>query len=147
MFGAPGRDVIHRWSVSQILTVEQQLNSGIRYFDIRISRHTTSGKVCFIHGLHVADVIPCLEDMKKFLNNHPKEVVILDFNHLYEMEADHHASLLQAMAEIFGNKICPYLNMECLTLQMLWESELQVIALYHNETVFLAWVIYQITVY
>lgn len=135
MFGAPGRDVIHRWSVTQTLTVEQQLNSGIRYFDIRISRHTGSGKVCFIHGLHGADVIPCLEDMKKFLSNHPKEIVILDFNHLYEMEAGHHASLLQAITEIFGNKICPFLNMECLSLEMLWESELQVIILYHNEAV------------
>ncbi|XP_062585733.1 PI-PLC X domain-containing protein 2-like [Saccostrea cucullata] len=135
MFGAPGRDVIHRWSITQNLTVEQQLNSGIRYFDIRISRHSASGKVCFVHGLHGADVIPCLQDIKKFLDSHPKEIAILDFNHLYEMEACHHTSLLETMTEIFGNKICPFLNMECLTLEMLWESELQVIILYHNEIV------------
>lgn len=135
MFGAPGRDVIYRWSMTQNLTAEQQLNSGIRYFDIRISRESSSGKVCFIHGLYGADVIPCLEDIKKFLDNHPKEVVILDFNHLYEMGTEHHSSLLHTITEIFGSKLCPYLNMECLTLEMMWGSELQVIILYHNEIV------------
>lgn len=135
MFGAPGRDVIYRWSMTQNLTAEQQLNSGIRYFDIRISRESSSGKVCFIHGLYGADVITCLEDIKKFLDNHPKEVVILDFNHLYEMGTEHHSSLLHTITEIFGSKLCPYLNMECLTLEMLWGSELQVIILYHNEIV------------
>ena len=34
---ATGKDLVHRWSVTQAQTIEEQLQSGIRYLDIRIS--------------------------------------------------------------------------------------------------------------
>ena len=105
MFGVLVRYVIYNWSVTQHLTAEQQLDAGIRYFDLRVSRHKASGNLLFSHGLYGADVISCLEAIKKFLDEHKKEVVILDFNHLYEMEFVHHISFITNIKNIFGNKI------------------------------------------
>ena len=34
---AIGKDLVYRWSVTQAQTIEEQLQSGIRYLDIRIS--------------------------------------------------------------------------------------------------------------
>ena len=34
---ATGKDLVYRWSVTQAQTIEEQLQSGIRYLDIRIS--------------------------------------------------------------------------------------------------------------
>lgn len=34
---AAGKDLVYRWSVTQAQTIEEQLQSGIRYLDIRIS--------------------------------------------------------------------------------------------------------------
>ena len=131
MLGISVRYVIYNWSVTQLLTAEQQLNAGIRYFDLRVSRHNASGKLFFSHGLYGADVILCLEAIKKFLDDHKKEVVILDFNHFYNMELIHHRSLIENIIFIFGNRICSYKKMDNVTLQILWEEGRQVIILYH----------------
>ena len=130
------RYVIYNWSVTQHLTAEQQLYAGIRYLDLRVSRHKASDKLFFSHGLYGADVIPCLEAIKKFLDEHKKEVVILDFNHFYDMEWIHHRSLIINILIIFGNKICSNKKMDKVTLQILWEEGRQVIILYHNTPVF-----------
>nr|XP_022300676.1 PI-PLC X domain-containing protein 3-like [Crassostrea virginica] len=136
MFGVIVRYIIYYWSVTQHLTAEQQLNAGIRYFDLRVSRHNSSGKVYFSHGLYGTDVISCLESINIFLDVHKKEFVILDFNHFHGMELDHHKSLIMNMKSIFGNKICSSTNINNVTLQKLWEKGLQVIILYHYEHVF-----------
>lgn len=82
------------------------------------------GKVCFIYGLYGVDVILCLEDIKKFFDNYLKEVVILDFNYLYEMGIEYYLFLFYIIIEIFGSKLCFYLNMECLIFEMMLGSEL-----------------------
>ena len=34
---ATGKELVYRWSVTQTQTIEEQLQSGIRYLDLRIS--------------------------------------------------------------------------------------------------------------
>ena len=133
--GDCGKEIIYRWSVTQNLTITQQLNHGIRYFDLRVALHKKKGTFNYVHGLYGAEVKPILEEVNTFLDAHSQEVVILDFNHFYDMEESDHHKLLGIITDVFGAKLCPLLNMESVTLEMLWENQLQVLVFYQNDAV------------
>lgn len=74
------------WATTQPLTITEQLNAGIRYFDLRLE-HTTDvyynarivhGSVkCYnAQGGHLT-LYEVLEDMYNFLNSNPSETVIV----------------------------------------------------------------------
>ncbi|XP_041348061.1 PI-PLC X domain-containing protein 3-like [Gigantopelta aegis] len=133
VFGAMAKDVIYRWSMTQSLTFTQQLNAGIRYFDLRISTRQTSSDIFFLHCLFAHKVEPCLQDINTFLEQHPKEIAILDFNHMYGFNESTHQQMLTMIQGVFGSKLCPVQDMENLTLSQLWKDHLQVIAIYHQD--------------
>ncbi|XP_077988547.1 PI-PLC X domain-containing protein 3-like [Glandiceps talaboti] len=135
VFGGGAKDIVHKWSVTQSLTFKQQLDSGIRYFDLRLSTCDGTNEIFFVHGLYAGKVMDGLTEINEWLVNHPKEMVILDFNHLYKMTEYHHTQLLQQFFQLFNGKICPCVDLESCTLNMLWENKWQVIAIYHNEVV------------
>lgn len=85
-----------KWSVTQRTNFTTQLQSGIRYFDMRVAmnRHfcanlssNSSNDIysCFflVHGQYANRVSEELETIKIFLEHHPKEVVIIDFQHFH----------------------------------------------------------------
>ncbi|CAF3306562.1 unnamed protein product [Rotaria socialis] len=130
---------IKRWSVTQKETFTEQLQTGIRYFDLRVcnvvseaSNQTPQFK--FTHGLLGGLVGECLQEINRFLDEHSKEIVLLDFNHFYEFNDQFgHDQLLQLIHEIFGKKLCTTARTisEC-TLNYLWTNQQQVILLYEE---------------
>lgn len=64
---------------TQTMDLEQQLNSGIRYIDIR-AKYTDNGFPLH-HGIVYLgyDFEDVLNTIKKFLNNHPQEAIIMRF--------------------------------------------------------------------
>lgn len=121
------KKLMKKWSVTQNLTFKEQLESGIRYFDLRVSSKPEEGReIYFIHGLYGIRVWDGLTEINTFLNNHSKEVVLLDFNHFYAMEHEHHLYLLNMLQEVFGSKLCPAECVENITLQYVWEKNYQV---------------------
>lgn len=74
------------WATTQPLTITEQLNAGIRYFDLRLE-YTTSVyyNVRIVHGSIVCyneqgghlRLWEVLEDMYSFLRSHPSETVIV----------------------------------------------------------------------
>ena len=88
---------IAKWSVTQKTNLTTQLQSGIRYFDMRVAIYpsncgegidnsSTNIYSCFyiVHGQYANRVIKELKVIRNFLQQHPKEVVILDFQHFYK---------------------------------------------------------------
>ena len=75
-----------------------------RYFDLRISLNKSDGKYYFVHGLYCDEIIGPLQDFNDFLNAHPKEVVIFDFQHFYEFSEVDHRNLGLILTTIFGGK-------------------------------------------
>lgn len=63
-----------KWSKTQTYDVIDQLNSGIRYFDLRLSTKKGSDKIYFVHGLYSCCVDEVLREINDFLHKHPKEV-------------------------------------------------------------------------
>lgn len=128
------KKLMKKWSVTQSLTFKEQLESGIRYFDLRVSSKPgePGHEVYFIHGLFGIKVWDGLMEMNTFLVHHRKEVVFLDFNHFYAMNYEHHAHLISMLQEIFGAKLCEIACVENVTLAYAWERNYQVLIFYHH---------------
>ncbi|XP_077151461.1 PI-PLC X domain-containing protein 2 [Ranitomeya variabilis] len=127
------KKLMKKWSVTQNLTFKEQLESGIRYFDLRVSSKPEEAEIeiYFIHGLYGIKVWDGLTEINTFLTNHSTEVVLLDFNHFYAMDNEHHLYLVNMLREVFGSKLCITDCVENITLQYLWEKKYQVLVFYH----------------
>ncbi|KAI9542765.1 PI-PLC X domain-containing protein 2 [Dissostichus eleginoides] len=134
MFSVLAKKVMVKWAMTQNLTFKEQLEAGIRYFDLRVSsKPRESGKeIYFIHGLFGHKVSEGLLEINSFLSKHRKEVVFLDFNHYYAMGAEHHVYLLTMLQEVFGSKLCNMCAVDSITLDYLWKNKYQVIVFYHH---------------
>ncbi|XP_032487344.1 PI-PLC X domain-containing protein 2 isoform X1 [Phocoena sinus] len=127
------KKLMKKWSVTQNLTFREQLDAGIRYFDLRVSSKPGDAdqEIYFIHGLFGIRVWDGLMEIDSFLTQHPQEIVFLDFNHFYAMDEAHHKRLILRIQEAFGNKLCSACSVESMTLQTLWEKKCQVLIFYH----------------
>lgn len=122
------KKLMKKWSVTQNLSFREQLEAGIRYFDLRVSSKPgdTDQEIYFIHGLFGIKVWDGLMEIDAFLTQHPQEIIFLDFNHFYAMDESHHKCLVLRIQEAFGNKLCPACSVESMTLRSLWEKKYQV---------------------
>ncbi|MBX9977284.1 MAG: hypothetical protein K2X98_03445 [Alphaproteobacteria bacterium] len=125
------------WSKAQGRTASQQLEDGIRYFDMRVVYRESMKKFYTCHGLYGSELSKVLRDIKTFLDNHPKEIIILDFNHLYNMVSpkvgDKNANLIDLIKATFRDKMAPSKVGPSVTLGDLWDNKWQVIVLYYND--------------
>ncbi|XP_028583631.2 PI-PLC X domain-containing protein 1 [Podarcis muralis] len=125
--------IILRWSITQVLTLSEQLDAGIRYFDLRIAHKPDepSMKLHFVHMLYTTAVVEdVLWDILRWLRNHPWEVVVLAFRNFDGLDEDHHRHLVSRTKEIFSGKLCP--RNVTPTLRSMWSSGYQVIVSYDD---------------
>ncbi|XP_067343181.1 PI-PLC X domain-containing protein 2 isoform X1 [Channa argus] len=138
IFSILAKKVMVKWSMTQNLTFKEQLDAGIRYFDLRVSSkpYEPGNEIYFIHGLFGHKVRDGLLEINYFLVRHRKEIVFLDFNHYYAMDTEHHLYLITMLQEVFGSKLCNNCAVENITLDYLWERKYQVglgvIVFYHH---------------
>ncbi len=77
------------WVKTQDKNIEQQLNSGIRFFDIRLVHQNGVLKLC--HGSHIFDatfVGDVLKTTVEFLKEHPSETVIMTIKRDHDLDND-----------------------------------------------------------
>ena len=68
-----------------------------------------------------------------FLEEHDKEVVLLDFNHVENLSQVQHVQCINILKSTFGDKMCKYTeDIELITLNYLWEQKFQVVVFYHH---------------
>jgi hypothetical protein len=73
------------WAKTQERTSLEMLNDGIRYFDIRVCVDG-KGVLMTCHGLFGASIEAILDDVRTFTEQHPREVVLLGFNHFWDRQ-------------------------------------------------------------
>ncbi|XP_060091086.1 PI-PLC X domain-containing protein 1 isoform X1 [Heteronotia binoei] len=125
--------IVLRWCITQELTVLEQLDAGIRYFDFRIAHKPDdpSTTLHFVHMLYTTAVVEdVLWDILRWLKAHPCEVVILAFRNFDGLEEDHHRHLVSCIKKIFCCRLCPRNVVP--TLQHMWAHGYQVIASYED---------------
>jgi len=130
-FPCIAKHILYRWSFTQYKDVSFQLHHGIRYFDIRlVSESVETDEFRVLHCLVGDIVLPALKEMSQFLDNNPGEVLIIDFQHLYQFTAQGHKELVRQILDIFGKKICPCPMDKKISLRSLTDNGHQVIILY-----------------
>ncbi|KAF8511401.1 PLC-like phosphodiesterase [Hysterangium stoloniferum] len=122
--------VMALWAVSQGSNFAAQLASGIRYFDLRVQ----GGSLNFVHGLVGSPITELLDQLNDFLSQSEsnKEIVLLDFNHFYNMTPTTHKQLVEKLKAKFGNKLAPESLGTDVTVNKLWESTYRIIVLYND---------------
>ena len=106
-----------RYGRAQTPTIDAygELEDGIRHFDLRTCgnetdvlnigppswpAYSTSIRTC--HGLDGAPLQDILEQTRAFVDSHPGELVILDFNHHYQLVPDLEAAQIEAAMALPG---------------------------------------------
>jgi len=145
------KDILMRWSVTQSLSATQQLEVGVRFFDLRVAKHKTSGQIHIVHGLMGTNLAVHLREIKTFLEGHRKEVVFLYFQKYYNMDTNDGLGMSRQINDLLGTKICkptdfgyvfssarttkPVTLSQSLTLTKIWENGCQVFLFSHMDEI------------
>lgn len=127
------KHIIMNWTKTQTLAIKQQLESGIRYFDLRIASRGNSNELYVVHGLYGAPVRQILQDVKKFLDEKSREVILLDIQHFYKITPEDHHKLITLLINTFQSSLCPLVgDPNGITLDWMWSRGFQVILFYRD---------------
>ena len=70
------------------ITTRQQLDLGVWYLDYRTMPHKEHMTELYnAHALYATSTEFELQQVKEFLTENPGELVIIDFNHFYDMSS------------------------------------------------------------
>merc|ERR1719272_998883 len=75
--------------VSQNFDFYQQLDLGIRMFDIRVAYSSENNLVYISHGALMVPLATALKDIRRFLEEHEREVIVLDMRKDENSDASH----------------------------------------------------------
>lgn len=147
LMGGVTKKIMHRWSVCQTLPFSEQLRAGVRYFDLRLgyrgkadakldSEEQYHDAIYFVHGLFGLKLRTGLAEILRFLDEHPREVVLLHFQHFYNFKEDIHAHCKNLLVKTFSQKLCPSkAHASELTVKQMWENNWQVVLIYQHPSV------------
>lgn len=124
------KPIISRWSTTQHSSVADQLQHGIRYLDFRVARFQDGYRI--LHGLYGSDIFDILDDIQTFLTNHSKEIVILHFQALFEMNDEDHLRVISKIEANFETKLVKHTtsSKSLPTIGEMQDANLQVLVVY-----------------
>nr|VZI01349.1 unnamed protein product [Spirometra erinaceieuropaei] len=118
-----------------------QLLGGIRYFDLRITTRPASNKPLtqvsdkffLTHAQYAKSVVAEFLEIRSFLQNHSREVVIIDCHHFYGLSDQLIGEFEQVIEEIFGDMLIPSQSVVP-SLAEIWERKQQVLVIIQRWT-------------
>lgn len=144
--------ITKKWCKTQEVNIVQQLNHGVRYFDMRGAPLVIGKKVYtrdlpigteafastldlyFVHGLYGPRIYDMLKAISQFINKNPGEVVIVHFQHFHSVNEHMLKHLMDQIMSLFGSKICTYHQSDkCPSLTDLISRGQQVIIFFPTE--------------
>lgn len=107
---------------------------GFRYFDLRISLNSKDDSFYFVHGLYCEEITEPLSEIRKFLESHRGEFVILDCQHFYNFSGKDYSALAEQMLKIFENILYSqnHGNLTDLSLTQAESLQAQLLIIYRN---------------
>lgn len=126
--------VFERMCKCQDMSIKDQLEAGIRYLDLRVARHEESNEYYSCHGVFCVNYDEILDEIANFLTANPKEIVVLDFNHFYAMDEEHHQAFSAKIVEKLDGKMAIRGEVEANSpVQQYWDKGAQAVCIYHND--------------
>lgn len=121
------KSVVAAWGNTQNQNAYQQLQGGIRSLDLRVLHH--KGQPVIVHGLVSVSLETMLIDIQRWVREHPKELVILEFakNPVTQAEQEHmHQLVMQYLGDrVLDNAYTP----STFTLSDAWQANKNVVLL------------------
>ncbi|KAE9417127.1 hypothetical protein Angca_008162, partial [Angiostrongylus cantonensis] len=124
---------IKRWAVTQSDSIRRQLDIGVRYLDLRVSYPPSDVRISgtnfrLVHALYGPSIQEVLQQVIEFLEENKREVVILDMNHLFNMDKSTYRALQNEIVAVLGkDQICPFMNVNLVSLDFMWKNGYRVI--------------------
>lgn len=129
------RESVMRWSICQEDDLKTQLEKGIRYIDVRTIYLKNQDDFFTLHRLYGQKSSVIFQQIADFLTKHPKEIIILDFNHLLQFTPALSARFTNLLFKIFGDKFFIRGNKGVeITINEIWKSNKQIIAFYPSSS-------------
>ncbi|CAG5933937.1 unnamed protein product [Menidia menidia] len=127
------RPCVYRWATTQQSVLSDQCELGVRFLDLRIAKKPTGGdKLFFAHGIYtLMTVKEALRELARWLDAHPKEVVIVACSHFDSLTDADHSLLVEFIISLFGKKLCS--SKEIPSLRSCWSRGQQIIVSYDNK--------------
>ncbi|CAD7078867.1 unnamed protein product [Hermetia illucens] len=124
---------------TQNLNVYEQLQNGVRYFDLQICKKSKTANPIsgfyFCNGRYCDPVAEPLTLIKKYLESQRQEFVILDFKKFYNMKRFDHDTIQDFLFKLFGKSIFGPRNGFLLDLTLTKAAQMgkQVLIIYRND--------------
>lgn len=118
-------------SRAQSAYVDELLNSGVRYFDVRLSRYQSGGEFFTTHG-RISDQFTgeggIARKISAWAAEHPGEIIVLDFQSLFDIQTENGGATQQSwkdlMAKLQSDGIAKYVYTKNGSLEKLTYGQL-----------------------
>lgn len=98
-----------------------------------MSLNETDNLFYFVHGLYSEEITKPLDEIVTFLDNHPREFIIIDCQHFYNFKQKDYKILAHQLCAIFKEKLFPFTgNLLGLTLAVAAAQQKQVLIIYRT---------------
>jgi hypothetical protein len=116
---------------TQEVSLTAQLDGGIRYLDLRVCAVPGETRRFFVHHTFLgAPLDDALKQIDAFSRAHPREVLLLDFQHLNGFNDADRTLLARDLEKRFAGRLLPAsANPGALTLLQLWNARVSIVVL------------------
>jgi hypothetical protein len=129
--GAIFDGIVAGWAKAQDQSIGTQLQNGIRYLDLRV--YSNSGTLYLVHTMYQTLVSDAIGDLAQFVKQSPKEIVVVNLQHLYAMSDTDHQNLIQSLIAKLGSAIIPNTTPLTTSLNALWSAGQTVMLVYGDD--------------
>ena len=116
---------------TQGVSLTAQLEGGVRYLDLRVCAVPGATRRFFVHHTFLgAPLEDALQQVDAFSRAHPREILLLDFQHLSGFDDQDRQQLARDLEQRFAGRLLPAgTRPGALTLSQLWDARVGVVLL------------------
>lgn len=119
-----GNHTVGDWGITQTMTIKEQLEHGIRAFDIRVAHDHKTGELLVSHTFTAGTFEDTMKQFKEFMDEHPTEVVMLQISKdpvksspdIGKKSSDAYKDFIEIIDKYLGDKLVPKDDLD-ITLQ------------------------------
>lgn len=101
------RRVASDWGRTQMMSVRQQLEHGVRYIDLRVARCMKDGCYYIVHSFCGPCVEDVLEEIASFATDHKKECILLEVDPVSEVDhVELHSIFRRKLGDLLLKREC-----------------------------------------
>lgn len=112
-----------KFSTLTTRSISSQLEDGIRYFDLKVSRNANDKQIYCSFNFFGPKIEEVVKEFIAFAKAHPKEILILDFNQFYNFQSTNHHELKEMLEQIFEGFLVDSTLGPTATLNDVWETD------------------------